>query len=151
MAKAIAKSGGKIPAIITKTLEDAIASRREGADWYKGQHSTEISNEGHTYFIDILRDAQEILAQLAPSNVLSNDTTAGAIPATSNIMPEELGNRFAYLEVEEPAEWTAAAPFITANKLVVTYDLEPSKEEASFAIYCMMKDMTDIRYYIHQT
>jgi len=66
---------------------------------------------------------------------------------------EGLRNLFDYLEVDDPTEWTSSN--LTSNKMaskvVCTYELEPADEDISFAIFCLLKDLTDIRHYVRQT
>jgi hypothetical protein len=36
-------------------------------------------------------------------------------------------------------------------KTLDTYELESTDEDISFAIFCLLKDLTDIRHYVRQT
>jgi hypothetical protein len=69
---------------------------------------------------------------------------------------DNIGNLFEYLEVEEPAECIygdASTPDTSKSKAMsdTIYELEPSDEDKSFAIFCLFKDLTDIRYLVRQT
>jgi len=64
----------------------------------------------------------------------------------------ERANLYEYLEVDEPAEWTFTnppKPVETATNS--SYELEPTDEDVSFAIYCLFKDLTDVRHYVRTT
>lgn len=62
-----------------------------------------------------------------------------------------LCNLFEYLDVEEPAEWTAGVMPPKTKKVTDTYELKSTDEDISFAIFCLLKDLTDIRHYVQQT
>jgi hypothetical protein len=62
-----------------------------------------------------------------------------------------LGNLFEHLEVDEPPEWTSNNLPPKSTKNFDTYELEPTNEDLSFAIFCLFKDLTDIRHYVRQT
>jgi hypothetical protein len=69
---------------------------------------------------------------------------------------ENFSNLFKYLEVEEPAECTygdASTPDTPKSKDMsdTIYELESSDEDKSFAIFCLLKDLTDIRHLVRQT
>lgn len=68
---------------------------------------------------------------------------------------ENLANLFEYLDVEDPAEWTSGAlpskSTKSSKKSNLTYELEDSDEDKSFAIFCLFKDLTDIRHFVRQT
>jgi hypothetical protein len=64
-----------------------------------------------------------------------------------------LRNLFQYLEVEDPIEWTSSTlpSDKKSSKALCRYELEPTDEDISFAIFCLLKDLTDIRHYVRQT
>ncbi|CAG8953349.1 hypothetical protein HYFRA_00003560 [Hymenoscyphus fraxineus] len=63
----------------------------------------------------------------------------------------DLCNRFAFLEIEEPTSWTSTAVSNKTNKPIYGYEIKKTEEDTSFAIYCLFKDLTDIRQYVRQT
>jgi hypothetical protein len=63
----------------------------------------------------------------------------------------DLGNLFKHLEVEEPTEWASDALPPKSAEAPCTYELEPTDEDISFAIFYLLKDLTDIRHYVRQT
>lgn len=110
--------------------------------------STQASNQTHRHFIDILRETLQILRPL------SRQTTNIKVEKDIDDTATNIGNRFQYLEVDDPTEWTSnALPSSKSAKIVTTntYDLEPTDEDISFAIFCLLKDLTDIRHYVRQT
>jgi hypothetical protein len=62
-----------------------------------------------------------------------------------------LGTLFEHLEVDEPPEWTSDNLPPKSARTFDTYELEPTDEDLSFAIFCLFKDLTDIRHYVRQT
>lgn len=62
-----------------------------------------------------------------------------------------LGTLFEHLEVDEPPEWTSNNLPPKSIKTFDAYELEPTDEDLSFAIFCLFKDLTDIRHYVRQT
>jgi hypothetical protein len=61
---------------------------------------------------------------------------------------------FDLLEIEECLDWEPEKTWIptTPRKTQqVSYDPEPSLEDVSFALYCFLKDMTEIRVFIRRT
>lgn len=62
-----------------------------------------------------------------------------------------LGNLFEHLDVEDPVEWTTKNLPNKSSKIVDTYELEASDEDISFAMFCFLKDLTDIRFFVRET
>jgi hypothetical protein len=63
-------------------------------------------------------------------------------------------NLFGLLEIEECSDWEpdySSMPAPTKKTLQVTYKPEATPEDVSFALYCFMKDLTDIRIFIRRT
>lgn len=133
-----------------------IKSRKECGAWFSSctaRNSFNSANESHQHFIEILEDVRNILSS---SNKSCNNTKFNGKSQTkpSNDI-QELGNRFGYLDIEEPAEVTTTGPLSSKPskhpKTDIIYELEPSDDEISFAIFCFFKDITDIRHYVRST
>jgi len=91
---------------------------------------------------------------LTPKSDAAGKTEKDAEPKVEPESPkeiEDLGNLFEYLEVEDPTEWTSGSLSASSSKTNLTYELEPSDEDLSFAIFCLLKDLTDIRHHVRQT
>jgi hypothetical protein len=113
--------------------------------------STRASNKKHQHFIGILRDTLQILKPLRKDSNQTNEVKEKAATTGADKDIADLGNLFEYLDVDEPTEWTSNALPRKSAKAPCVYELEPSDEEISFAIFCLLKDLTDIRYYVRQT
>ncbi|TVY36175.1 hypothetical protein LOCC1_G005951 [Lachnellula occidentalis] len=156
-AKSIADTAkAMVPEKIIRTLEEVIAARSECSNCFEQQGptdtSTQASNQKHQYFVEVLRETLQILKPLSRVPGPAQATKQKARNAEVNNDIVELQNRFDYLEVDEPTEWTSSAlPPKTNNKIAGTFELEPSDEDVSFAIFCLFKDLTDIRHYVRQT
>ncbi|CAG8980555.1 hypothetical protein HYALB_00002552 [Hymenoscyphus albidus] len=144
-----------VPDDIIQTLEDVIVARSACNKFYESQdfanQSTNLSNQKHRYLIQIL---SETLALLKP---LSRSTATSTVPKEpdhdlkSGKHIGDLCNRFGFLEIEEPTSWTSTAVSNKSNKPIHDYEIKKTEEDTSFAIYCLFKDLTDIRHYIRQT
>jgi hypothetical protein len=114
--------------------------------------STQSSNEGHQHFIKILQKVHRILtSQTAAAAEKEKEAAETKDQLHSSTPVEDLSNIFECLELEDPAEWTSSSLPSNSNKTNTTYELEPSDEDLSFAIFCLFKDLTDIRHYVRQT
>jgi hypothetical protein len=116
--------------------------------------STQSSNEKHRHFIQILQKVQQILTQQTAASGKQKQVSEKLDRPDSLKQVEDLGNLFEYLEVEDPAEWASGSLPSNSSKIkttVSTYELEPSDEDLSFAIFFFLKDLTEIRHYVRQT
>jgi hypothetical protein len=113
--------------------------------------STKSSNEKHQHFIQILKKVHQILAPNASVDKKPRETPETKDQSDSASQMGDLVNLFEYLELEDPVEWTSDAPRSHTSKTNSTYELEPSDQDLSFAIFCFLKDLTDIRHYVRQT
>lgn len=113
----------------------------------------QASKEKHQYFVEVLHKTLEILEPLSQNSDQKNGTKENSADAEVDKDFATLRNRFEYLEVEEPTE-SASSPLPSKSKKVagkVELELEPTDEDISFAIFCFLKDLTEIRHYIGQT
>jgi hypothetical protein len=113
--------------------------------------SAQSSNQKHQYFIEVLRETLQILKPLSRAADPTKGTKGKAADAEVDKDIAELRNRFHYLEVDEPTEWTSCALPSKSNKVAGTFALEPRDEDIPFAIFCLLKDLTDIRHYVRHT
>jgi hypothetical protein len=141
----------KVPRYIVTILGDVIKARKGCATWYRAHQSeesdiTKSHNEGHQHIIETLEKVYDILSPLEEKVQAEKTKTSDA--------DARLVNVFGLLEIEEcpdlgPEEtW---APSTSKKAAQVTYEPEASPEDVSFALYCFMKDMTDIRIFIRRT
>ncbi|TVY84824.1 hypothetical protein LSUE1_G002099 [Lachnellula suecica] len=154
MAKSIvATTKVGVPQNIIRTLEEVIAARCECNDFFEQDvnSATLASNQSHQHFTAILRETLQILKPLSRASDPTRKAKGKSADAEADKETIDLRNRFEFLEVEEPTKWTSGAVPVKSNKMVNTYDLEPKDEDVSFAIFCLLKDLTDIRHYIRQT
>ncbi|TVY17417.1 hypothetical protein LARI1_G004222 [Lachnellula arida] len=156
ISQAIAEAAkAMVPLKIIRTLEEVIAARSECNDCFEQQGprdtSTTTSNRKHQYFVEVLRETLQILKPLSrvPDQTKAAKQKASNAKVNNDII--DLQNRLDYLEVDEPTEWTASALPSKTNKTAGTFELEPRDEDVSFAIFCLFKDLTDIRHYVRQT
>ncbi|KAK5111505.1 hypothetical protein LTR85_011853 [Meristemomyces frigidus] len=158
----------KVPIEIVDVARDAVLGRQSCAEWYaalaKGQPESSVtaqSNVRHQYFLDVLREVFRILLKAHK---------AGR-PKRKKKMPElaadggDLTNLFVHLEFEEPTistgdeiagaedEVPCALEEVVIEEeqpaeLPPTYELGDEEEKKSFAIWCLLKDMYDVRMYV---
>ncbi|KAI4915341.1 hypothetical protein J4E85_010466 [Alternaria conjuncta] len=74
MAEAIAKKVPKVevPGALSKLFDRAIQAREKAATWFKQSHSDTVldeSNQTHAHFVEILRNAADILQPLVKESV----------------------------------------------------------------------------------
>lgn len=151
LAEAIRETdNSKVPRNIMNTLSDVIQSRKICAAWYRAQQTMESAtaishNDGHQHIIEVLEQVRGVIAPL------QEDIKPDYAPNEPKATPST--NLFSLLEVEECPEWNDDAPAPTVTKKVpeVSYEQEASPEDVSFALFCFMKDLTDIRIFIRRT
>jgi len=152
LARAIKEAKASVvPHHIMNILGDVIKARKGCAAWYRA-HQTEESettkshNEGHRHIIEALEEVRQILLPVKEKIKVLNEKAANENPQSTNL--------FGILEVEECPDWESeVSPQPTTRKksLQDSYEPEASNEDVSFALYCFMKDMTEIRIFIRRT
>jgi hypothetical protein len=107
-------------------------------------------NESHAYFTKLMEDVLRILQPHFTSFTTPNNTNE----QTSGSLLQDLQNRFAQLELEEPEEiddeTIVEAPI--SNQLAV-YELKATDqnavaEEKAFAYYCLFSDLEKLRSHL---
>jgi hypothetical protein len=156
LATVVASAGVVVPAYICQILNGAIASRKECAVFYQGQGSDSecpnlsVDNDGHQHFIRLLEKVRSILPSTSPKSG-PQKTSVGKNQASPD------SNIFASLDpgyISDSEEVPSKKSSVHQSPLTKTYELEqPSKDNAeiAFAIFCVLKDMTDVRLFVHST
>lgn len=156
LAKAIAASThARAPNLILSILRDVIHERKGCAAWYKAHQDeekdeTKAHNEGHAHFISVLEEVQNILLPLkAEEDNLKNTKKPAERYAT-----EPLANIFENLEIEHCDDWDSTIglfPSEPKRRPNDSYKMEASDEDISFALYCFLKDLAEIRIFVRRT
>ncbi|KUJ14899.1 uncharacterized protein LY89DRAFT_735960 [Mollisia scopiformis] len=115
---------------------------------------TKQANKGHNYFISLM---EEVIMALQPCFAVRTAAAAVEQDVVPSRSIEDLENRFASLEIEEPLENTGAEESNDSNVSVgPVYDIEPPKtekqieEENLFALFCLFDDLQRLRSFIQK-
>jgi hypothetical protein len=154
LAKAVVASPHvQVPRSVTTTLRAVIQGRKNCAAWYllnqdDASDTMKRNNDGHQYFIKVLQDTLDILNRKAQQ-------TGATTSQDSDPYLTKVANMFASLEVEETSEVEMEdIPEVSPKSKVekrVEYKLETSEADVSFAVYCFLKDLTNIRLFVRRT
>ncbi|RYO01249.1 hypothetical protein AA0120_g131 [Alternaria tenuissima] len=136
-----------VPPAVFTTLRAVIRGRKDCAVWYsmvsdQADDAARESNAGHRYFIKLLEDVMEIIKPKLPQTQRQPLKTAKTAPLHTN-------NPYEHLKVEESLD-TEDMPDVIESPVrpitqKVSYKLELSDTDVSFAIYCFLKDATHLR------
>ena len=150
----IGSSTATVPKSMLDILHDAISKREECAVYYarkrarKGKYKSSSADAGHAYCISTLKATLNILLRKDVSmshNEKRKDLTVSP----------DLEDRFPDLHLTDAnSDKTPASEDIAVPETIKTegdYAVEPTKEDAEFAFFCMMKDITDIRFFVRRT
>lgn len=104
------------------------------------------NNERHQHFIKVLEDTLEILKR-------KQWTKNEATPPTNDEYLNKVTNMFECLELGQSDQLEDNPEFIPTPKVEnqVEYKLETSDTDMSFAVYCFLKDLTNIRLFVRRT
>lgn len=155
----VAKSTVTIPESVLAVARRAITLRKDAALWFlgKGDHD---SNKRHAHFVEAL---EEICTSLEwKTRRPSSKQGAGKSPSVPAGRVKDVDadgqawlNKFAALTVEEPEEMTdsAAEPKQIAKVEVVEEeaDVQDHLSHALFRIFCVFRDLHNMREFISQT
>ena len=153
LVKIITCASSSIPDEVLRTLRTVIDGRQHCAEWYTSMHdssdSTALEQHGtHQYFIKVLKDILHMLESSKRSTAAKKSTSKPNKPTTlprSNA-EHSLSNKFELLEIEEPTfNALGSTPTARVSAKVVTFALEPSNEEETFAIWCLLQDFQELR------
>lgn len=144
-----------------RLLEEIIEGRQACADWYALQPKTEDldrENEGHQFFIEVLRDVYKLLSSLVPPATTEGaDQPKSRHNRTLKEVDSDLTNPFALLEIEEPSatplgqEPDPAASFASTSKKSNVHFEEDDKDDTAFRLFCFLEDARDIRKFVKET
>jgi hypothetical protein len=151
---ATALKEAKVPSVprqFLDVLKDVIKARKGCASWYHSHQAEESTttkshNEGHQYIIEILEEVCRILSPLEEKAPIEEPEKTTKTSQSINL--------YDLLEVEKCPDWDHEETWVSTppkKKPEVSYDPEPSPEDISFALYCFLKDMTEIRIFIRRT
>ncbi|KAI4612896.1 hypothetical protein J4E80_006951 [Alternaria sp. BMP 0032] len=142
-----------IPASVFTTLRAVIRGRKECASWYAttSDHENDTvkeNNASHDHFIKTLESVLSILKAKKPAVKQQQTKTVIAghlhMDNTYDVLEEiELSGSDDIPEIAE----IQAKP----TKAKVTYKLKESDTDITFAIYCFLKDVTDLRIAVRRT
>ena len=164
LANIVAKAGIQPPKEILKVATGVIEKRELAACWYRSRcldldpESVE-DNEGHAYFIDVLKQVYEIISSTVDASVLVTDEVqAQAAIQRDSGQPSETEttrNRFASLgnEETEPADAEVTSREISTLPLADPPSKKTGRvqtharrnDEHVFAIWCLLEDFDSIR------
>lgn len=145
----------KVPASILSLLKNVIRSRKECAAFYQAQGSSankalEDTNRSHAHFIAVLVEIHETLEPLCAKQKATLHSSEGRSDAQSH-----LANLFEHLvlgeSLEDSTETSIPKTAPETDKKAQTYLMETSEEDKAFAIYCFLRNCTDIRLAVFQT
>jgi len=150
----------EIPAGILEVTKDVISARKRCAKWALEKigltNPTRAEGDGHWYFIQVLEQVFDILDQGAKTRSLPKPKIAA--PAKPRQDPGQaskggetytLTNLFGHLDLEEPVAPTTGlkAPAKSSAKCI-DYEIEISKEDKLFAVFCLLLDFDDVRSFV---
>jgi len=143
-----------VPTSVFGTLQAVIRGRKDCAVWYAStsdcaDNAVKENNEGHQHFIKTLEDVLEIFkaAKRPPFERRQSKTKKAEALRTSN--------KYELLEHEALPESNDMPEIIEVHakpaKSKVTYKLEESDTDVTFAIYCFLRVVTDLRIAVRRT
>ncbi|KAF2262488.1 hypothetical protein CC78DRAFT_318787 [Lojkania enalia] len=151
LAEAVARDKGVIvPNQMIYFLRDIVRARKDCLAFYayqgKGSQSAEQrrSSDSHIKAVEILKNVLQILEPLCPAA----DTKHQPDPKA----PQQITNIYEVLPPEEPeepgrSEWLPDSPaYQLPKKKVDYYQPKSSEGDKFFAIYCFLKDLSEIRF-----
>ncbi|KAF2119827.1 hypothetical protein BDV96DRAFT_595451 [Lophiotrema nucula] len=153
-ANAIASVKTEVPVHLIATLRDVIRLRKSFGSWYSSPEADNTANssttsDGHQHFIAVLERVSDLLAPHS-----GNEFAKVQFERSSGAEKLRLSNMFEHLEVQECDDTLSTgtmAPPVKKSQRQDTYKLETRPEDTSLALYCLMKDLTDMRFFVRQT
>lgn len=151
LAEYLLEKAVAVPKSFQDTLDRAIKVRA-GCGEKLSKHGSHVDPEAdarHENFTDVLKHVRAILSPLMPKP---------ADIAEPSAEKEKLPNRFAGLSVSEPSEGFLSAPDVEIKRpdkpdsdpVTVTFAADPavSLEEATLAMFLLLNDLRNIRFYL---
>ncbi|KAI4917742.1 hypothetical protein J4E85_009834 [Alternaria conjuncta] len=154
LATAIAgDTHASVPRSVFTTLRAVIQGRKDCAVWYamtsdREDIAAKANNASHSHFIKLLEDVFEILKAKQPRAEHQSPKTTKLDPVPSTNMYSLLQDE-ALSEIGEMPE--VIESHVRPTKEKVTYKLETSDADVSFAIFCFFKDATHLRLAVRRT
>lgn len=156
LAEIIVATSASVPEDIMRTTKAVIAGRQLCSDWYaalgNATDRTVAEQTGkHRYFMGILQRIQSLLERAKSSKRPTRPTTSqhdlGSKRSAECEKPNEsLSNMFAALEVETPGTDALSYTSSTENtRATVTFELSDDEGTTTFALWCVVQEMYDIR------
>jgi hypothetical protein len=142
-----------VPRTVFATLRAVIRGRKDCAVWYAMTSDCEDSaakesNASHKHFIELLENVFEILKVKQPR-------AGHQPPTTTKEGPVYGANMYELLEDEDLSQGEempeAIESPIRPAREKVSYKLEPTDADVSFAIFCFLKDVTHLRLAVRRT
>ncbi|KAI9091296.1 hypothetical protein DFS34DRAFT_329689 [Phlyctochytrium arcticum] len=157
LANYIVQAGVTVPSYVLSLAERAIAVRKECSDYFRqvpGKSQSELkSDKTHWNFIEVLQNVADMLRPLCPRNVEATEPVQDAANADETVTLE---NKFALLDFEDlPDELAIDESSPLSSSLPAAYeidhqeyDVEEDDSEVFFSVYCLFKDLANIRAFI---
>ncbi|KAF2660439.1 hypothetical protein K491DRAFT_774652 [Lophiostoma macrostomum CBS 122681] len=158
LSQSIASAHVLVPLSILRLLGDVIRAREVCGRFYEMNSNGDVEamekNARHRHFIRVLQDVQAILQSITGPK--SAAATRRNEYGSEDHIKERLSNIFEYLEVEDCLDLISPEDQETASasSQPVVYEVEAAEDpflDEAFAIYCFLKDMADIRLFVHTT
>jgi hypothetical protein len=152
LARAITDTSNiEVPHSVFATLSAVVRGRKDCAAWYvlnqdHANDTMKANNDRHQHFIEILEDTLQMLKKK------QSQTKRSSIPA-EDTCAKKVTNMFECLELEETEELEEIPESIPVTCKVekdVEYKLKTSDADVSFAVYCFLKDLTNIRLFVRR-
>jgi hypothetical protein len=147
-----------VPTEIIRAGIRAVSARKKCTAYFesvtnKDDDDKARDNKSHAYFTKLIEDVLMVLQPLFAVSTASKATNE----QTSGSLLQDLQNRFAQLEVEEPEEVSDDIKVQQpVNKQLAVYELKAYDrkavaEERAFAYYCLFNDLEKLRSHINKT
>jgi len=150
-----------VPKSLVSALNRAIDLRKQHSDWFKGPKGSDgpsdrvnDADQSHSYFLDILEQTRAILEPRMPLEVI-DDFLSEPNGDPERPKANELSNKFADLDIQEPSEAFVNAPNVVSEPKSISnsrYEAETvhSIEEEYLAAHCLLQDVRKIRFFLRQ-
>jgi len=158
----------KVPQVVLRLLDRAIALRKRCADWFQFQPATAdvvSDNSKHSHFIGVLESVLQILhPKSASKSTDSAPQSNGAPPSTNSASKsdhelDKLANFYDILSIDDTdsietpmtetaTDNAASRKNTSAQPRKVIYEAEVTEEEVCFAMVCFFNDLHHLRMFL---
>lgn len=150
----------KVPLSVLSSIREVLNLRKQASRYFQGMsHDDDVfeaNNKAHLHIISILEHVLQSLEPLGQAN--SKSQSAGKRKATKDTTTDPPINLFDALELEEADENVGSELVTWSGKLdsegqhsLVSFKVERPDDDLPFAIYCLYKDLNEIRTFIRET